>query len=209
MDHAFHNIILSHRILVSLFLLQYVVKLILLLVGKSEELAKYSKITRIPEMLVSVGFLVTGIYLLVYAPSVSTLMIVKLVCVFAAIPIAVVGFKRGNKALAALSVVLILAAYGLAEVNKKNQGAVKVDTSSTTDPLEAGKIVYQNSGCIGCHGADGALKLNGAKDLSITALSIDEQKAVIKKGKDPMPAFSNLTDDQIKDVVFYISSFRK
>jgi mono/diheme cytochrome c family protein len=209
MDHAFHNIVLSHRILVSLFLLQYVVKLILLLVGKTEELAKYSKTTRIPEMLVSVGFLVTGIYLLVYAPSVSTLMIVKLICVFASIPIAVIGFKRGNKALAALAVVLILAAYGLAEVNKKQQGAVKVDTSSTTDPKEAGKIVYQNSGCIGCHGPEGNLRLNGAKDLSVTTLSIDEQKAVIKNGKDPMPAFSQLTDDQIKDVVFYISTFRK
>jgi len=208
MTDSFANIILAHRILVSLFFLQYVVKLILLLTGKKEELIKYTKITRIPEMLVSVGFLVTGIYLLVYAPSVSTLMIVKLVCVFAAIPIAVVGFKRGNKALAALSVVLIIAAYGLAEVNHKQQGAVKVDTSSTNDPTERGKIVYQKA-CIGCHGDNGKLGINGAKDLSVTMLSVDEQKAFIRSGKGMMPPFDKLTDDQIKDVVFYISSFRK
>ena len=121
------NVILTHRILVSLFLLQYFVKLILLLFNKKEELAKYSKVTRIPEILVSVSFLVTGIWLLVtYPSSITTLMIVKLVCVFAAIPLAIVGFKKGNKTLASLSIVLIFASYGLAEVNKKHQGAVKV-----------------------------------------------------------------------------------
>jgi mono/diheme cytochrome c family protein len=203
------NIVLVHRILVTLFLLQYLVKLILLLAGKKEELAKYSKMTRIAEMIVSVGFLVTGIWLLYNITPISSLMIIKLVCVFASIPLAIIGFKRGNKALASLAVVLILAAYGLAEASKKHQGDVKVDTTSTTDPLEAGKIVYQNSGCIGCHGADGKMGINGAKDLSVTMLTVDEQKAIIKKGKDPMPAFSNLTDDQLKDVIFYIGTFRK
>ena len=203
-----HNIVLIHRILVSLFLLQYVIKLALLLAGKKEQLASYTKSTRIIEILVSVGFLVTGIYLLIYLPVVTVLMIVKIICVFAAIPIAVVGFKKGNKALAALAVVLILAAYGLAEVNKKHQGDVKVDTSSVSDPLEKGKIVYQNAGCMGCHGADGKLGLSGAKDLSITTLTIDEQKAVIKNGKSPMPGYKDLTDEQLADLTAYIGGFR-
>jgi uncharacterized membrane protein SirB2 len=203
------NIVLVHRILVTLFLLQYLVKLVLLLVGKKEELAKYSKITRIPEILVSVGFLVTGIWLLVQVPSISTFMIIKLLCVFAAIPLAVIGFKRGNKALASLSIVLILAAYGLAEAGKKQQGAVKVDTTTITDPLEIGKATYQDAGCMGCHGADGKLGANGAKDLSVTMLTMDEQKNIIKNGKDPMPGYSKLTDEQINDVVKYISTFRK
>jgi mono/diheme cytochrome c family protein len=203
------NIVLIHRILVTLFLLQYVVKLILLLVGKTEELAKYTKMTRVIEIIVSVGFLVTGIWLLYNTTPISTLLIIKLVCVLAAIPTAIIGFKRGNKALAALAVVLILAAYGLAEANKKHQGDVKVDTSSTSDPLEKGKIVYQNATCINCHGADGKLGVNGAKDLSVTTLSIDEQKAIIKSGKGMMPPFDKLTDDQLKDVTFYIGTLRK
>jgi len=204
-----HNIVLAHRILVSLFLMQYLIKLVLLVTGKKEQLASYTKSTRIVEMLVSVGFLVTGVYLLIYMPTVSALMIVKIVCVFAAIPTAVVGFKKGNKALAALSVVLILAAYGLAEVNKKQQGSVKVDTSATNDPLEKGKIVFQNAGCIGCHGEDGKLGLSGAKDLSVTALSVDEQKAIIKNGKSPMPGYKDLTDEQLNDLVSYVGSFRR
>ena len=205
-----HNIVLAHRILVSLFLLQYIVKLGLLLSGKSDVLAKYTKTTRFPEMLLSVGFLVTGGYLLVDLPNISSLMIVKLVCVLAAIPIAIIGFKRSNKMLALLSVVLILAAYGLAEVNKSKQGKIKVDTTSTTSPLEIGKIVYQApNGCMNCHGADGKLGVGGAKDISITKLTIDEQKALIKNGKSPMPAYKDLTDEQLNGLIEYVGSLRK
>jgi mono/diheme cytochrome c family protein len=159
-------------------------------------------------MLVSVGFLVTGIYLLIYT-EITTLMIVKIICVFAAIPLAVIGFKKGNKALAVLSVVLILAAYGLAEADKKHRGDIKVDTTSAKDNLDAGKIVYQNAHCIGCHGADGKLAMSGAKDLSITTLTIDEQKAIIRNGKSPMPGYKDLTDEQLNDLVQYIGGFRK
>ena len=205
-----HNIVLAHRILVSLFLLQYVIKLALLLSGKSDTLAKYTKSTRIVEMLVSVGFLVTGGYLLVDLPNISMLMVIKLVCVLAAIPIAIVGFKKGNKMLALLAVVLIFAAYGLAEVNKSKQGKIKVDTTSTTSPLEIGKIVYQSpNGCISCHGADGKLGVGGAKDISETKLSIDEQKAIIKNGKSPMPAYKDLTDEQLNGLIEYVGSLRK
>lgn len=204
-----HTIVLIHRVLVSLFLLQYIIKLVLLLANKKTELASYTKATRIVEMLVSVGFLVTGGWLLIYLPNVTALMIVKLVCVFTAIPVAIIGFKRGNKALAALSVILILAAYGLAEVNKKKQGEVKVDTSSSTDPLEIGKITYQNAGCMSCHGADGKLGASGAKDLSVTMLPIDDQKAIIRNGKSPMPGYKDLTDEQLNDLVEYIGTFKK
>ena len=203
-----HDVVLAHRILVSLFLLQYLVKLVLLITGKKEELAKYSKTTRIPEMLVSVAFLVTGGWLLMQMPEISKFMIIKLVCVFASIPLAVIGFKRGNKALAALAVVLILAAYGLAEVGKSKQGAVKVDTSTATDPIETGKMVYQNANCIGCHGPDGKSGVGGAKDLSVTTLTIDEQKAIIKNGKSPMPGYKDLTDDQLNGLIQYIGTLR-
>ena len=204
-----HLIVLIHRAIVSLFLLHYIVKLVLLLSGKKEQLANYVKATRIVEMLVSVGFLVTGVWLLIYLPVVTTLMIVKIICVFASIPLAVVGFKKSNKGLATLAVVLILAAYGLAEANKSKQGQVKVDTTSTTDPIEIGRITYQNAGCITCHGADGKQGVAGAKDLSKTQLSIDEQKAIIKNGKSPMPGYKQLTDEQLSAVVGYIGTFRK
>jgi len=203
-----HNIVLAHRILVSLFLLQYIIKLVLLLAGKKDQLASYTKSTRLIEILISVGFLVTGCYMLM-TMELTALMTVKLICVAAAIPLAVIGFKRGNKALAALSVILILAAYGLAEVNKKQQGEVKVDTSAISDPIEKGKAVYQDAGCMGCHGPDGKLGMNGAKDLSVTTLTIDDQKTIIRNGKSPMPGYKDLTDEQLNDLIQYIGGFRK
>ena len=204
-----HGIILTHRILVSLFLLQYLIKLILLLTNKKEELAKYTKATRIPEMLVSVGFLVTGGWLLMQMTDISKFMVMKLVCVFAAIPIAIVGFKKGNKALAALAVVLVVASYGLAEMNHKAMGGGKVDTSSAKDVYEAGKQVYEQKSCANCHGPDGKLGNFGAKDLSVTTLSADEQKAIIKNGKPPMQPNTDLTDQQLDAVIKYIATFKK
>lgn len=112
-------------------------------------------------------------------------------------------------ALAVLAVVLIFAAYGLAEMNVKAMSGGKVDTSAAKDPLEAGKFIFQEKNCIGCHGADGKLAANGAKDLSVTTLTLDQQKALIKSGKTPMPAYNDLTEEQLNELTAYIGTFRK
>lgn len=204
----FSYLLITHRIVVTLFLLHYVIKTALLLLDKKEPLARYTKITRVPEMILALLFLLTGGWMLVNSPSISSLMLIKLLCVFASIPIAVIGFKRGNKALAALAVVLILAAYGLAEVNKKHMAAPKIDTSTAPDALAAGKQIYEGT-CINCHGADGKLGLAGAKDLSQTMLGLDAQKDIIMNGKNAMPANKNLTADQLQAVVEYIGTLKK
>jgi cytochrome c5 len=202
-------ILLTHRIVVSLFLLHYLVKTVLLLLDRKEQLAKYTAATRIVEMVVSVLFLVTGGWMLVQGAMVGKFMVIKLLCVFASIPLAVVGFKRGNKALALLSILLILGAYGLAEMNKKAKTGGKIDTSSTAaDPVATGKAIYTVS-CVNCHGADGKLGLSGAKDLSVTQLTMDEQKAAIRNGKNAMPGYKDLTDEQLEGLVAYIGTLRK
>src|ERR1019366_3147077 len=156
---VYSNILLAHRIVVTLFLLHYVVKLVLLLTksDKNKEaaatgnlppsaLAKYSRVTRIPEMLLSVIFLITGAWMMVSGALFGRLMIVKLIFVFASIPLAVVGFKRNNKRLAILAVFLIVLSYGLAEMNKKAKTGGKIDTSSVSgDPIAVGKMVYTQS----------------------------------------------------------------
>ena len=203
----YSNILLTHKIVVTLFLLQYLIKFVLLVANKKEALAKYTKTTRIAEMIVSVAFLVTGIWMLVSGGLLSTLLMIKLICVFVSVPVAIIGFKKGNKALAALAIVLIFASYGLAEVNKKKKAGGKIDTSTVSDPMATGKLVYQNS-CINCHGADGKLGGSGANDLSVTVLAIDQQKEIIKNGKSAMPGNKELTDEQVNAVVTYIGTFR-
>ena len=202
----FPTILLIHKIVVTLFLVHYVVKLVLLFANK-EGLVTYTKATRIIEMIISVLFLVTGVWLVVNS-QISMLMVVKLVCVFASIPLAIVGFKKGNKMLATLAILLILGAYGLAEVNKKQKSTVKVDTSNLSDPLAIGKQIY-NVNCSNCHGEDGKLGMSGAKDLSLTTLTADEQKAVIKNGKGNMPPYGTLTEQQLDGLAQYIATLKR
>ena len=176
--------------------------------NKNEQLAKYSKTTRIPEIVLSFGFLLSGAGMLFSGAAFSTLLIIKIVCVFASIPLAIIGFKKGNKVLAFLSVFLIVTSYGLAEMNKKAKTGAKIDTSSITDPIAAGKLIYTNT-CVTCHGADGKLGLSGAKDLSATQLSVDEQKLQILNGKNSMPGYKDLTDEQIDAVVKYMATLKQ
>ena len=205
------KIVLAHRILVSLFLLHYVVKLILLLINKNETLASYTKVTKVPEMIISAFFLISGGYLVFAGPALHILQTIKIVCVLASIPIAIIGFKKGNKVLALLSVVLLFAAYGLAEVAKKKMRTMQVETnevSATATPLEAGKVIYDQQ-CSRCHGEGGNAEIAGAKNLKLSVLSAEEATAIIIGGKGTMPAFEALTSDQTNAVIEYINTFKE
>ena len=88
------NYMSSYLISVLLFTLIYLIKTILLLSDKEELLEKFKKKTKVTEMIVSFGFLATGIFLITQVPEINKFMIIKLVLVFASIPLAVVGFKK-------------------------------------------------------------------------------------------------------------------
>ena len=110
----------THTLVVSLFLILYLIKTGLLLLGKNELFDRFTKKTRIAEMVVSTLFLLTGIYLATQAPSISAGMWfwVKVAAVAVSIPLAVLGFKRKNKVLALLSFVLLVYSYGVAETKE-------------------------------------------------------------------------------------------
>lgn len=200
----------SHNLFVTLFLLHYVIKLVLLLTNKQEQLAKYSKTTKVPEMILSFGFLLTGGWMLFKGAAFTTLITIKLVCVFTSIPLAIIGFKKGNKVLAFIAVTLIVASYGLAEVNKKAKTGAKVDTTTIGDPIVAGKLIYVNK-CAQCHGEIGNGGGSGAKDLSLTQLTLDEQKVMVRNGKNAMPGFKEdvLSDADIDAVLQYVATLKQ
>ena len=71
-----------------------------------------------------------------------------------------------------------------------------------------GQDVYTKL-CQNCHGADGKLMLSGAKDLSISALTKEEQILIITKGKNAMAAYeSQLSQQQIEAVADYIETLK-
>lgn len=211
----FTGLLHTHKAVVILFLLIYLIKLVLLLMNRRETLARLTKAFRIPEMIISTLFLVTGVILLVQLPAerVDMMMIIKIVMVLAAIPLAVVGFRKSNKLLALLSVVLIILTYGVAEMHSAGVGAksVEVPAELASNPAEQGKYLYHNASpaaCVACHGENGKGGIAGAKDMTISKLSDAEMAAMIKKGKNAMPKYKNLTDDQVNSLVAYIRTLK-
>ncbi len=189
----------THYLCVVLFTLIYLVKTVLLLSDRHELLESFRKKTKILEMIVSFGFLATGVYLMFQLPFVSTLLVVKIALVIASIPLAVIGFKKKNKVLASFSFFLIIVSFGLA--HKAKQAKAGQETTAIS-----GKEIFEDK-CTLCHGGNGKLGLNGAKDLSVTSLNHQAIVDIISQGKNGMAAYSDvLSKDQIEAVASYIES---
>jgi mono/diheme cytochrome c family protein len=63
--------------------------------------------------------------------------------------------------------------------------------------------------CTLCHGKDGKLGINGAKDLSVSSLSRDEMIALVTEGKGAMMPYKNvLTKKQVELVVDHVRTLR-
>jgi len=64
--------------------------------------------------------------------------------------------------------------------------------------------------CITCHGIDGKLGLNDAKDLSVSEVPLEERLLQVTKGKGLMTPFEGiLSEEQIKAVVDYTFTFKE
>ncbi|GAB4419483.1 MAG: hypothetical protein OHK0039_31940 [Bacteroidia bacterium] len=206
----------SHRLVVILFLLLYVVKLALLIFGKAGQLDTFSRRTRIPEMVLSALFLLTGIGLLTMVAQITTMVLIKLAMVFASIPVAIIGFRRKNVWLGALSVLLIVGAYGMAEANKVGVDATPLAAGLITDPLNDGYDKLAHGGaiytrnCVVCHGADGQAGKSGAKNLATTQLADADIEALLLAGKNSMPAYGKLLGEADRAaVIAYLRTFKR
>ena len=188
----------THYLMVVLFTLIYLIKTILLLSDRDELLEKFKKKTKIAEMIVSFGFLATGIFLMTKT-EINMYHIIKISLVFLSIPLAVVGFKNKNKVLASLSFFLIVASFSLAYKAKEAKAGKK-------SMAMTGKELFEEK-CSLCHGNDGKLGLSGAKDLSLTALNHEGIVGIITNGKNAMTSYkSTLSVEQIEAVSSYIET---
>jgi len=189
----------SHTLFVVLFTLIYLIKTILLLSDKDELLEKFKKKTKVAEMIVSFGFLATGVFLITQVPEINKFMIIKLVLVFASIPLAVVGFKKKNKILATLSFFFIVVSFSLAYKSKAFKAGENIVAVN-------GKEIFADK-CALCHGDNGKLGLSGAKDLSITQLSHVGIVEIVTNGKNTMAAYKGtLSTEQIEAVASFIET---
>ena len=198
------GILHTHTLVVSLFLLIYLIKTALLVFGKTEMLQNFTKKFRIPEMVISVLFFATGIYLAINTGNSGAWLWVKLAAVLISIPLAVIGFKRMNKNLALLSLILLIYAYGISDTKspffkKENKTVASAN----------GKEIYEAQ-CTSCHGADGKSGMSGAKDLSASQLKSDEKINIITNGKNAMKGYKEvLTAEQISAVTEFTETLKK
>lgn len=209
----FSTLKLIHIISTVLFLVLYLLKTVLLLADKKEGLKTVTKIAKVPEMIISTVFLVTGVWMFVELGAIKTLQIIKLIAVVLSIPLAIVAFKKGNKALAVVAFLLIVMSYGLAEMAKKKPyrgKAVEIEPAAAqANPIDFGGAVYK-SNCAMCHGADGKKGLAGAFDLSASQLNKEGVVAVINNGRGSMMGYkSTLNELEIDAVTEYILTLRQ
>jgi cytochrome c6 len=70
-------------------------------------------------------------------------------------------------------------------------------------PAPDGMAVFRKY-CVTCHGVDGKLGLNGARDLSQSVLSLEDRVTVITQGRKVMTPFGEvLSPEEIKAVAAY------
>lgn len=86
------------------------------------------------------------------------------------------------------------------------------DASATTEAAAggntAGAQIYTMS-CQLCHGKDGKLGFNGAKDLTVSTLTKVEMMARVAEGKGVMMPYKNmLNPKEIEAVVDYVRALR-
>ncbi|MFN8437458.1 MAG: SirB2 family protein [Cytophagales bacterium] len=207
-----------HITVVLVFIAFYAYKVFLLVSGKNEALAKLRE-KKMIDIGLGVLILATGGYLFSVYPK-ETWIVVKLVCVVALIPMGIVAMKKENKALAILTLVGFLYFVGVSFSRSLTLTPNKIEVKENTDAEEQvmndseneiarGKAVYE-SACTTCHGADGKLMQAGAKDLSVSALTMDEKVSMITKGKGLMQAFEGrLSEADIKAVASYTETLKK
>lgn len=91
--------------------------------------------------------------------------------------------------------------------SEKDSKEAESNMSPEERELVTGKRIFKNQ-CVNCHGLNGKMGFNGAKDLTETQLSLEERKILIAYGKGSMMAFKSiLSPEEIHAVARYSITF--
>ena len=106
----------THTLLVTLFLLSSLVKTFILLADKKEMLGNYRQKLIIPEMILAILLLATGLYMWHHIGwgDMAGWFHLKITLVVLAIPLGIVGFRKQNKILSTLSTLMLVYVFVLA-----------------------------------------------------------------------------------------------
>jgi cytochrome c6 len=104
---------------------------------------------------------------------------------------------------------LMFTACESAESRIERQTAEALVKGDQAETRPDGMAVFRKN-CVVCHGSDGKLGLNGAKDLTQSTLTAAERTAIVTHGKNLMTPFGKqLSADEIDAVVHYTLTLSK
>ena len=188
----------------------YVVKTVLLFTSRAK-LDSFTKVFKVPEMIVSFLFLVTGSWLFALLGGIKVFHLIKLAFVVLSIPLAIIAFKKYNKGLALVSLLLIIGAYGLGEMSKNKAfiPAKVVVANDDGSQLVTGTRTFA-ANCAFCHGTDGKKAYRAATDLTKSTLDAGLVQQMVREGsKGKMPSYASvLSPDEIVAVGAYVQTLR-
>lgn len=202
----------THVLVVVLFLILFIIKAFLLFTNKHQALEKIKKSTKVLDMIFGTLIVLTGGYLLFsYNGPTPTWLIVKIVLVLAAIPLAIVGIKKHNKPLVGLALIIFIYVYGVAEtksLNMKKEKPVTVENPEatpqevTTQPADATVVATDTAAGPDIEGTLTGTALANAKEIygkqCATCHGEDGRKGL---GNAADLSVSNLAIDQKKAII--------
>lgn len=197
-----------HVTLVILFMGFFTLKLILLILGKNRTLDGIRNRFKIVDIILGTLMLLTGVFLLTLKQNFEFYMVTKIVLMLIAIPLGIVGMKRGRVALSLSSIIIFAYIYVVAETRsaKFKRSHMVIEYDESISAIEQGKIIF-NALCVECHGQDGKKSLFNAPDLTSSKLSESEKRKVITNGKKVMPKYKNdLHEEEIEKLLKYIQT---
>lgn len=98
--------------------------------------------------------------------------------------------------------------FGLVVLILACQNGQKGNEESSNAEINVKKLFKIH--CVLCHGVDGTLQMNGAKDLTKSPLTLLERKEIITRGKNTMTAFGDiLSKKEIEALAKYTLNIKK
>jgi mono/diheme cytochrome c family protein len=222
----YYGMLHTHTLFVALYILFFLFKLILLMGGKTETLARVRSKTKVLEMILPTLFLATGIYLATQSPYIAeSWFIGKMVLLAIAIVLGIFTFKKNNIALGVITLLIFVYMYGISEtkslrmVNRLSKTIATQEAphegkltpgSPSYDRIAHGAYLFKTKGCDACHGEMGDKGLAGAGNLRTSQLKDEEISTVIMNGKKNMSGYRKyLSEEEIKALTEYVKSLRK
>lgn len=114
-----------------------------------------------------------------------------------------------KKWIVALGILTLIWACSHSEGSDNGNGGSSESVAANTPKKPDGEKIYRNS-CVTCHGLYGDMGASGAFNLTTSELSMEERIGVITNGRNAMPGFKAiLNEEKIKAVAEYTLELKK